>query len=335
MKAAIVVPTIRYPQITKFLKAWECEFEKHSIIVIEDNPERTFDLGFPGIEHYSWREIDSELGRDSWIIPRGTDCIRSFGFYKAYQQGVDLTVSLDDDCLPVEPGFISKHWEMLNSTACSPAWTSTVDGLTPRGVPYFMTRRVLPCILNHGLWQNVADYDAITQLHAARQPLSISLLDQVIPRGAYFPMCGMNVAFKTQLTPAMYFLLMGKDWPFDRFGDIWCGVFVKKICDHLGHAVTSGHPFVHHERASDVWANLRKEAPAYETNETVWQIVDRAILSGDNFGDCYRQLAEQLILVGTYWAKLRIAMQTWAGLFSRKSNILNCEFNRVERIPGS
>ena len=329
MKAAVVVPTVRYTQITKFLKAWEREFANHSIIVIEDNPERVFDLGLPNICHYSWKEIDSELGEDSWIIPRRTDCIRSFGFLKAYQQGVDLTVSLDDDCLPVEPGFISKHWEMVGSTACSPAWTSTVDGVSPRGVPYFATRRVLRCILNHGLWQNVADYDAITQLHAARQPFNISLLDQVIPRGAYFPMCGMNVAFRTQLTPAMYFLLMGREWPFDRFGDIWCGVFVKRICDHLGYAVRSGHPFVHHERASDVWANLRKEAPGYEANEMLWQVVDRAILSADNFADCYCQVAEQLIIPGAYWPKLRIAMQTWARLFPREMKTLHYEFEQV------
>lgn len=315
LKVAIVIPTIRYSNICTFLKAWECEFANQIVIVIEDNPERTFELSLPQIWHYSWKEIDDELGADSWIIPRRTDCVRSFGFFKAYQQGVDLIVSLDDDCLPSEPGFIAKHCEMLDSEPASDAWVSTVDGAAPRGFPYFATRRALPCVLNHGLWQKVPDYDAITQLQTARRTLSISPVERAIPRGAYFPMCGMNIAFKTQLTPAMYFLLMGRDWPYDRFGDIWCGVFVKRICDHLGYGVTSGQPFVRHERASDVWENLRKEASAYEANETLWQVVDRAILSGDNVADCYGELAQKLTIPGPYWTRLRTAMRTWADLF--------------------
>jgi hypothetical protein len=47
-------------------------------------------------------------------------------------------------------------------------------------------------------------------------------------------MCGMNIGWKRELTSAMYFMLMGKDkneknWGFDRFDDIWAGIFVKKI----------------------------------------------------------------------------------------------------------
>ena len=129
-------------------------------------------------------------------------------------------------------------------------------------------------------------------------------------------MCGMNLAFKAELAPIMYFLLMGKDWPYDRFGDIWCGVLAKKICDHLGYAVRSGQPLVDHQRASNVWENLRKEVAAYQINETIWKDVDSVVLTGTSFGDCYRELANNLTLPGDYWSKLRTAMQIWADLFS-------------------
>ena len=39
MKAAIVVPTIREECIIKFLDVWNDEFNGHTVIVVEDNPE--------------------------------------------------------------------------------------------------------------------------------------------------------------------------------------------------------------------------------------------------------------------------------------------------------
>ena len=315
-RATLVVPTIRHDCIARFLTAWRDEFVGHDVVVVEDNPERTFDLGRPGLEHYSWKEIDEELGKDSWIIPRRTDCIRSFGFLKAWQRNSDFIVSLDDDCLPFAPDFLSEHWRMLSTPASSSAWVSTVEGGTPRGVPYFTKNRTGECVLNHGLWQGVPDYDALTQLLCARHPLNVVPFDQVIPRGTYFPMCGMNVAFKTELAPAMYFLLMGERWPYDRFGDIWGGIFVKRICDHLGYSVKSGRPFVEHRRVSNVWANLGKEAPSYEVNESLWQVVDRAVLTETTIARCYRELAKQLTIPGEYWTALRNAMQVWTELFA-------------------
>ena len=105
--------------------------------------------------------------------------------------------------------------------------------------------------------------------------LVLDAVDQTIPTGRYYPMCGMNVALRPVVVPAFYFLLMGRDAGVDRFGDIWAGVFVKRICDHLGWAVNSGPAqVVADQRASNVWANLRKEAPGLELNETLWRAVD-------------------------------------------------------------
>lgn len=330
MKAAIVVPTVRPGNMPQFFAAWKDEFSGHEVIVIEDNPTRTLNLSSAEIAHYSWEEIDQEFGEDSWIIPRRTDCIRSFGFYKASQRKVDLIVSLDDDCYPVERGFISKHWQRLTEVADSPAWTSTVLGGTPRGLPYFEKARTAECVLNHGLWTNIPDYDAITQIYRARQPFQISPLQKVIPRGRYFPMCGMNLAFKPVIAPIMYFLLMGRDWPYDRFGDIWCGIIAKRICDHLGYAVCSGDPVIDHQRASNVWQNLRKEVPGYEINEVLWKRVDSVILTATDVRDCYREIADQFPALGEYWSKLRVAIGKWLDLFDFKT-LRQCD--RVDEIP--
>ena len=105
---------------------------------------------------------------------------------------------------------------MLPVSATSAVATS---GTIPRGVPYFARARRQRCVLSHGLWTNVIDYDAVTQLTQVRQPSDVGFPEQTIARGSYFPMCGMNLAWRPELTPAMYFLLMGKDWGVDRFGD--------------------------------------------------------------------------------------------------------------------
>jgi hypothetical protein len=70
---------------------------------------------------------------------------------------------------------------------------STLDGIIPRGVPYeaenLVRRR--PCVLNHGLWDNVPDFDAPTQMLHMR-PRDFVWTDRTIPVGSYFPMCGMK-----------------------------------------------------------------------------------------------------------------------------------------------
>jgi len=319
MKATVVVPTIREDCLREFLDAWGDELVEAHIIIVEDNPVRTFEVtDQPHITHYAWEDIERELGEDSWIIPRRTDCIRSYGYLKAFQDHPDMILTLDDDCYPMdgpEETFLKRHWQRLSGEGRSEAWRESATGIATRGVPYYSSSRQWPVALNHGMWRGVPDYDAPTQLVQSRRPSEFQFENQTIPVGLYFPMCGMNVAFRPEVVPAFYFLLMGRDYDYDRFGDIWAGIMVKKICDHLGYAIHSGEPAVSHQRASNVWANLRKEAAGLEVNESFWQAVDRVTLTRTTFASCYKEMATRLRLEGEYWSKLRKAMLTWADLF--------------------
>ncbi len=317
LKAAVVVPTIRENNARQFLAAWGDEFASATIIVVEDNPNASFDLGqYPNVRHYAWNDIDTELGGNSWIIPRRSDCVRSYGYLKALQTDPDIIVTIDDDCYPdsATDGFLQAHAARLRDVGNYDAWVSTGTGQTPRGVPYFNRQRKQRCVINHGLWTGVPDLDAPTQLVASRSGEPFEPIDLTIPKGSYFPMCGMNLAFLPEMAPCMYFLLMGRDWEFDRFGDIWCGIFAKKICDHLGYAVTSGIPAVAHQRASNVWQNLRKEVPGLVINEALWEAVDQIVLTGVTVSSCYREIANGLTLQGDYWDSLKRAMLIWTEL---------------------
>lgn len=312
----VVVPTIREASILEFLEAWAAQLSGVTLLVVEDNPVKSFAIARPGLEHLCWEDIDRDLGDRSWIIPRRTDCVRSYGFLKAYQRGARVVITLDDDCYPADPDHLSTHRARLEHPASRDRWVSSGTGLKPRGMPYRAWADSRPCVLNHGLWTNVPDLDAMTQLVNGRLNQEFVPVDQVIPPGMYFPMCGMNIAFRRELMPAMYFLLMGRDWEFDRFGDVWCGVLTKKICDHLGLAVSSGAPLVEHRRTSDVWANLKKESPGYQANETFWAAVDRVVLTSTTVAGAYHELAAKLALEGPYFERLREAMQIWAGMFT-------------------
>jgi reversibly glycosylated polypeptide / UDP-arabinopyranose mutase len=322
-RVCIVVPTVREECMQQFLSAWEPEFANQELIVVEDNPERTFRLTTGAqVTHYCWRDIEAELGDRSWIVPRRTDCVRSFGYWQAWRRQPDFIVTLDDDCMPPAGGprgFLRAHWQRLEQGGHHDAWVSTTSGTIPRGVPYQARARSQRCVVNHGLWTNVIDYDAVTQLSQVRTPTEVGFPDQTIPRGAYFPMCGMNLAWRPELTPALYFLLMGRDHGVDRFGDIWAGLLCKRICDHLGLAINSGSPTVHHARASNVWANLRKEAPGMERNETLWRLVDGTVLTATTPAGCYRQLADAFAAAAgdqdPWLHKVAQAMRHWCDLF--------------------
>lgn len=339
-KIALVTPTIRENSIKRFINEWEDYLLKYNVdlFIVEDNPEITFEIKSNKsvkIFHYCWQDFKKELGNNSWIIPRRDSSVKSFGFYLAYKSGADLIVVLDDDCYPINNylsfnnydyfSIIKERFSMKEIDLEEMLWQATVLNMKVRGFPYKNLKKKkkyinLNLILNHGLWANVPDLDAPHQLLNRTSKFDDYFIDQLILPGKYFPMCGMNLAFKREAVPALYFLLMGQDefgnkYKYARFDDIWAGIFFKKISDHLGFNILSGHPVVWHDRASDPFKNLQKEAYSIETNEKLWEVVDEIELTKDNFKDCYKELAEKLPLSDDYFTQLKRAMVIWAELF--------------------
>lgn len=319
---AVVVPTIREDCLKRFLDEWRDDLCGARIIVVEDNPERSFDAG--GADHYSHAEIDRDLGEDSWIIPRRSSAIRSYGTLIAVRGGAEFIWHLDDDCYP-EPGrrgsYLTELRDILTALAPPASWWNTLDGIYPRGYPYGIRAAERPVMAHHGLWSNVPDLDGRTQLAMPGFRLPPAEHAEHVPPGLFFPMCGMNLAFRGEAARLFYMLLMGRSqagtpFPFDRFDDMWAGLLVKRIMDHLGWAVTSGAPSVEHSRASDAERNARIEAPGIEAHERLWPVIAGADLTGSDAADCYRQLSAVVAGFGDgYWPLLGAAMTRWADLW--------------------
>lgn len=318
MKASIVVPSNRPESIKTFLDAWEKEFQGHDVIVVEDGPEKTFEVP-SWVRHSSWKEIDSDLKTAAWVIPRRTDAVRNYGFIVASRLGNDMIVSMDDDCMPDSPHFLDQHWNALQTPGDLLAAYDTMEGtvapgIRPRGYP--KKPHPVRTVVNHGLWNGIPDLDGETQLRVGDIRVAFAGHSNQVPRGTLFPMCGMNVAFRPEILPAMYFPPMGDGFPYHRFGDIWCGLIMKRACDILGLSVRSGAPFVRHERASSARRNASIEAPGIPENEELWEVLSGA--SGEPAGleFCLGQLYERLARRTPYWTVAAKAAFIWRGLLA-------------------
>jgi hypothetical protein len=103
----------------------------------------------------------------------------------------------------------------------------------------------------------------------------------------------MNAAFVPKVVPAFYQLYMNT-MGIDRFDDIWSGIFLKRVADHLGDKMCLGRPVgVHDKRSRSVFKDLKKEMDGMIMNETVWKIVDGEI-SGSSYSDAYLSLTDLL-----------------------------------------
>ncbi len=295
-KIAIIVPTIREDRIEAFKKAWAEQFAKYEVrlFVVHDGKR-------PYVEYIggsSTKNIGQVLFSVEYIMGKKykhlifnrSDVCRNLGFALAKKlDNPDIYISLDDDVLP-DGDTIGRHIAALNVQDMT-EWVSTLVGRPVRGIPYEV--RNVPVYLSHGIWKGVPDLDAPDQLVNGIPAHYLPVID-VIPKGVYFPLCAMNFAFRKEALPYIYQAPMNTHG-FDRFGDIWSGIYLKREFDKLGWAVYTGYASVIHQRASNVYANLEKEAKGIRLNEFVWKETDEELIKRDPYFKLYRKCREDWV----------------------------------------
>lgn len=255
---AVIVPTVKGREETydAFVKAWTPLFEKHNVQFLP-----VYDGETPTCMDKDWTEI---MGEYKDVLSNFNGGIRNLGFaYVAkYLPEVEYIFTFDDDTRPLgDP--IYDHLKAL-SRKVPISWVSTASEYM-RGFPYGV-REEAEVVLSHGVWENVADWDAPTQLvMGATRPVTFPKMP--IPKGVLYPMCGMNIAFKRKMLPHMYQAPFWLEEGIGRVDDILCGIYSKKEIDKMGCAVVTGYARVWHERASNVFKNLKLEAASIELFE--------------------------------------------------------------------
>lgn len=257
------------------------------------------------------------------VIPEKCHAETSFGFLIAWEEDADVIIEVDDDVRLGNQYFIENHLSNLYRTEgltilSGGKWYNTManlklssdDFIFPRGHPYDIVTRSRDykltagspdCVLNMGVWSGYPDLDALTLLYNGGLDgrcniKTTTYIEEklIIGRGTYFAVCSMNTSFRRKVIPAFYQLYM-RYMEIDRFDDIWSGIFLKKIADHLGDNICLGKPIViHDKRPRDTWKDLRAEFEGMIINESLWRIVDAVQLNGNDYYESYGELAEGL-----------------------------------------
>jgi hypothetical protein len=147
-------------------------------------------------------------------------------------------------------------------------------------------------VLNMGLWQGIPDLNAIDYLmYDAESDAGFRQTDDFhLAVGEYAPICSMNVAFKPEIIPAFYQL-----WDNNRYNDIFSGVFLKRIADHLGKFISVGNPLCYHDKVPrDLFKDAAAELPSIKLNESLVRALSELELQGNRWLECYRELATGL-----------------------------------------
>ncbi len=260
MSIAVVIPTNRPESYRNFLSRWEEQFRKHNITVIQvldgDKPQIILDG-------------DKQECEVPDLIPTSCAGVRNLGFYyiAKYLPDIEYIITLDDDVSP-DGDTIGDHIRTLNSYLPS-SWFSTSIGAYMRGFPYGI-REETEVVLSHGIWQKNPDWDAPTQLLNNNAPHT-NYYQGLIPKGMLAPICGMNVAFKRKAIPYVYYAPVGNLKGAERFDDIWGFIATKRDFDKLGWGLATGYASCIHERESNVYKNLEKEAVGIGLNEQYWK----------------------------------------------------------------
>lgn len=235
MKATVVVPWHNIEQRKAFVTAWDISPNDSRLLLQQDTSKE------------------------------GCAKTKNKGIRRAIDGGADIVIVLDDDCYP-------EYGQTINSlieghvAALEPQWVEMFESVTDppsRGTPYFNRTIQMPVAASMGFWSGVGDYDAPGQLvHGAMKPM---VFHRKTIWGRYFPLCGMNLAFRATEWPWCQFI----NTP--RFDDIWQGFIWQKKAFADGKCFNLSGPIVRHARQSNVWANLKDEAVNLERNESIWQ----------------------------------------------------------------
>lgn len=268
---AVVIPTCREDlYASTFTPRWSALFKRHNVhvLTVHDAPDaKDITMDHDHVVRMGTFNVKEIMGENFDLIYNRNSGIKNVGFAYVARNlpEVEYIIALDDDVSPVgDP--IADHISALN-TRVPISWIPVGDVYT-RGFPYCV-RDEAEVVLSHGVWNGCPDLDAPTQMIRGTSPMSFE--KRPIPKGVFYPMCEMNIAFKRKMLPFMYLAPDDPKYGFGRASDIWCGIESKKIIDQKGWAVVTGHATVLHERASNVWTNLKKEAKFIELNETFWK----------------------------------------------------------------
>lgn len=307
------------------------------VLVIDENPKnrKVNDKILENVNHYFYGLEErikwlNDKNIPTYIIPLQCHAETSFGLLYAYNKNIyDYIIFIDDDTLPTQDNYFGWHINQLFGLfykdiidAAGSKWSDLLPSSRyfARGFPYCQRGNEFsvisghvhaPSVMNQGLWCGQLDLnstDILPHLNGLTEQIGYNFYDGyrdsiVIGEEGYTTVCSMNLAFKSEIIPAFYQLPMNHyDFPLnknhvDRFDDIWSGIILKKIADHLGKFISHGRPICEHQKEPrNTLKDVVTEAKGLEINEYFWKIIDEIEIPKEmkTWKTCYEYIAFEL-----------------------------------------
>jgi hypothetical protein len=314
------------------------------IIVVDDSDGHLTPAPRRNVRMFDYAAQQKIMGPHYPAIPHKSAATRNFGHYLAYHEGFEVVIALDYDCR-TRHGWLEAHCSTLTTVADAPAltgtWINSIEqpGFYARGFPYEFRNADAAAVrettatgevkVNMGVWDNVLDLNGIDKIQR-EPPLEPGLRG---PRNyvalGNIPVCGMNTAFRAELTPAYFFLpdVWVEGWQLSRHDDIWGGYILKKLMDKRGDLFSYGRPIVEHTRQSNLNRVMMMEHYMHLMAREFYAIVDAAaervttdgyVTMFGQFVEEFRREVERCSAPAHYrrcYAELGESMQRWADCF--------------------
>lgn len=257
---------------------------------------------------------------------------RNIGLLKAWEDGADVIITIDDDNWMLNHDFLRLHAVVgqapeLPAFEASSGWFNVCSLLEEaNGTPFYhrgfprgerwKERQTFTCVapirrrvaVNAGLWLDDPDIDAMTRLE---RPIVVRGMTAGAPPrfalqpGTWSPFNSQNTALMRDVIPA-YFLspCVG------RYDDIWPSYIVVKIAQHLGDVIAYGHPLLRQNRNEHIlWKDLDNERIGMLLTDEFCAALRGLELSGKSYHECYGEITQKLPLAwqaGPKWTEAMV-----------------------------
>lgn len=318
MKKSIITTTINTPHLIDAYAQDAAQFNHEFNIIISGDKKtpteakdfckkvasrHNIDLEYMDVEDQETFMKDfPELNK---FLPWNSIQRRNLPIMKAYLEGSELIITIDDDNFLVQENYLELHGplgvESNFKVLTSPTgWLNICEYLEdkhgrefyPRGHPWL--ERISPVnkitesntkgkiVVNGGFWLGDPDIDAVTRLANPIEVISYKRQDNFsLDINTWAPFNSQNTALHRSVIPC-YFLAPG----IGRFDDIWASYIVKRVADHLGDYISFGFPLVKQKRNEhDLWVDASHERLGTQLSDQFCKWLREIDLTTDNYLD--------------------------------------------------
>lgn len=245
---------------------------------------------------------------------------RNIGILKAYEQGAEVVITIDDDNFIADGDFVGDHTKYLGkkselkSVSTNSGWFNVCSLLHDeielpfyhRGYPMQQRwngeeKRAIwesleaRAVVNAGFWLETPDVDAITHLYKPLNAVRYEFEGNfALTKGTWSPFNSQNTALHRDTIPA-YFLS-----PYiGRYDDIWAAYVIVAIAHYLGDTVTYGHPLVTQKRnPHNYFKDLEKERLGMILTDRFCDWLRKVQYTGTSYQQCFHQTIQKLKVEG-------------------------------------